>query len=79
MPKAPCPVTREEFNKHAQRLRVKIGEDEFTLGPKQFTTGSMGWGHQGKTTILINGHLVEVTIGLNITVNNSKELPPIGE
>lgn len=76
MPKETCPVTREEFDASAERLVVTIGEDEFKLAPKQFNTGSMGWGLQGKSAMRIGGKWVNVTIGLNITVNGSKDLPP---
>jgi hypothetical protein len=45
---------------------------------KEFSTGSLGWYLNGKTTIEIDGKPVAVQIGLNLTIVGSKELPKDG-
>lgn len=81
MPKAVCPVTRGEFLEKAERLVVKIGDDEMKLTPKQFAASdkgsSLGWGYQGSVSVQVNGKWVDAQVGLNITIKGSKELPPI--
>lgn len=81
MAKYVCPVGRKEFLDNAERLVVKIGDDEIKLAPKEFAASdkgaSLGWGHQGKVTIKVNGKWVEAYVGLNVTLMGSKELPPV--
>ena len=73
--KTVCPVTRDEFKSHAKPLRIVIGDKEITAGPREFSTGSLGWYVNEKTTVDVNGKSVTVQIGLNLTVVGSKELP----
>jgi hypothetical protein len=76
MAKTVCPITREQFKK-ADRLIVKIGDDEFKLPPKTFSTDSLGFGISGqKITVKIDGVWVTASVGLNVTLDGSKELPP---
>ena len=75
MAKTICPITRADFEKHAQALSVKINGVEFTVDPREFSTGSLGWYLNGKTSVEINGKKVSVTIGLNMAIVGSKELP----
>ncbi len=81
MAKAVCPIGRKEFLEKAERLSVKIGDEEIKLAPKQFAAGdkgaSLGYGHQGKVTLKIDGKWVEAYVGLNVTLSGSKELPPL--
>ncbi len=44
-------------------------------GVKEFSTGSLGWHHNGKITVEVGGTVVTVQVGLNLTVVGSKELP----
>ena len=75
MAKTTCPITRAEFRAHAKPMVVKIGESQLAADPKEFSTGSLGWYLNGKTTVEVGGKLVTVQIGLNLTVVGSKELP----
>jgi hypothetical protein len=77
--KTSCPVTREEFATHAKPVQVTIGSTALPAEVKQFSTGSFGWYLGGKTAIDVNGKLVSVQIGMNLTVIGSKELPKEGE
>ncbi len=73
--KTTCPISRKDFLAHAKPLAVKIGEIPLSAGAREFSTGSLGWYLNGKTTVEVNGIPVAVQIGLNITVVGSKELP----
>ncbi|HYV36385.1 MAG TPA: hypothetical protein VE988_11810 [Gemmataceae bacterium] len=73
--KTTCPVSRQDFLTHAKPIAVKIGEVPLSAVVKEFSTGSLGWYLNGKTTIEINGVPVAVQIGMNMTVVGSKELP----
>ena len=78
MAKTSCPVTRAEFRAHAKPITVNINNVPLLADVKEFSTGSLGWFINGKTTIEVNGKLVSVQIGLNMTIIGSKELPPDG-
>jgi hypothetical protein len=54
---------------------VKIGEVPLLAEVKEFSTGSLGWFLNGKTTMDVGGKTVTVQIGLNMTIVGSKELP----
>ena len=75
MSKSACAVTRSQFREHAQPLEVVIKGVPFVADVKEFSTGSLGWYLNGKTTVRINDVPVSVQIGLNLTIVGSKELP----
>jgi hypothetical protein len=76
MAKTTCPVSRSEFKANAKAVTVKIGEVPLVAEVKEFSTGSLGWYLNGKTTMDVGGKTVTVQIGLNMTIIGSKELPP---
>src|SRR5262249_50386535 len=73
--KTSCPITRSEFHDKAKAVKVVIDNVEQHAEVKEFSTGSLGWYLNGKTTIEIGGKRVAVQIGLNLTIVGSKELP----
>jgi len=73
--KTTCPVSREEFMSGAKPLTIKVGDKEFTAAPRQFSTGSLGWNVNDKMTVEINGKVVTLQVGMNLTVVGSKDLP----
>ena len=73
--KTSCPITRAEFRQHAKALKVVIADVPQMAEVKEFSTGSLGWYLNGKTTVEIDGKAVSVQIGLNLTIVGSKELP----
>lgn len=75
MAKTSCPVTRDEFVQHAQPVEVVINGNPQMAEVKEFSTGSLGWYLNGKTSIKVGDKLVSVQIGLNLTIVGSKELP----
>ncbi len=75
MAKTTCPVTRDEFRKHATPVTVTINGVPLQAVVKEFSTGSLGWFLNGKTNIDVGGKSVTVQIGMNLTVVGSKELP----
>jgi len=75
MAKTSCPVTRVEFIQNAQPVEVVINGVPLVAEVKEFSTGSLGWYLNGKTTIRVNDRPVSVQIGMNLTVVGSKDLP----
>lgn len=73
--KTTCPISRKDFHAKAQPITVQIGGNSFTAPPREFSTGSLGWYINSKTTVDVGGVSVPVQIGLNITLLGSKELP----
>jgi hypothetical protein len=75
MAKTSCPITRTQFTLQAKPVTVKIGDTELQAVVKEFSTGSLGWYLNGKTTIKVGDTPVTVQIGMNLTIVGSKELP----
>jgi len=73
--KTSCPIARGEFREKAVPVAVTIDNVPLTVPVKEFSTGSLGWYLNGKTTIDVGGTKVAVQIGLNLTIVGSKELP----
>jgi hypothetical protein len=73
--KTSCPISRADFRAKAKAVSVTIGDQKLMAEVKEFSTGSLGWYLNGKTTIDIDGTPVSVQIGLNLTLVGSKELP----
>lgn len=73
MAKSPCPVSQSQFIAKAEPLKVVINGQEMVAEVKAFSTGSFGWYINGKTSVTVDGKLVSVQIGMNMTVVGSKE------
>ena len=73
--KSPLPITREMFRTTAKPVAVVINGKEFMALAKEFSTGSLGWNLNEKTQIEVGGHLIQVQVGLNLTIVGSKEIP----
>lgn len=72
--KTVCPVSREQFRSGAKPLEITINGVPMLADVKEFSTGSLGWYLNGKTTVKIGDVSVGVQIGVNLTVVGSKEL-----
>jgi len=66
-------VSREQFWSGAKSLKIELNQIPMTAEPKEFSTGSLGWYLNGKTTITIGETPVPVQIGMNVTVIGSKD------
>jgi hypothetical protein len=73
--KTVCPLTRAEFLEKAKPLNITIDNVPMAAPPREFSTGSLGWNLNSKTTMDIGGTMVTVQIGMNVTLVGSKELP----
>ncbi len=73
--KTTCPISRSDFREKARPVTVNINNVPLQAEVKEFSTGSLGWYLNGKTTIDVGGTLVSVQIGMNLTIVGSKELP----
>ncbi len=74
--KTTCPITRADFRSKAKPMSVTINGVPLQAEVKEFSTGSLGWYLNGKTTVDVGGTPVSVQIGMNLTIVGSKELPP---
>jgi hypothetical protein len=73
--KTQCPVSRKEFNDAAAQVLAEVGGQCVGLDPREFSTGSIGWYHNGKINIRVGDKVVVAQANLTLTVVNSKELP----
>ncbi len=73
--KTTCPISRAQFRQGAKPVEITIAGQRMDVPVKFFSTGSLGWYLNGKTTIEVGGQTVPVQIGLNLTIVGSKELP----
>jgi hypothetical protein len=73
--KSTCPISRSDFLSKAKPVKILIGEVPLMAEVKEFSTGSLGWYLNAKTTIEVDGTPVAVQIGMNLTIVGSKELP----
>jgi len=83
--KTVCKLTHKQFREHAKPLEIVIDNNRFAAEVKEFSTGSLGWYLNGKTSVTIDGVPVAVQIGVNLTIVGSKEVakdqasPPAAE
>ena len=73
--KTTCPITRKQFVENAKAVDVTVNGIPLIAEVKEFSTGSLGWYLNGKTTIKVGDTSVSVQIGMNLTIVGSKELP----
>jgi hypothetical protein len=73
--KTTCSISRAEFRGKAKPVIVTVNGVPLQADVKEFSTGSLGWYLNGKTTIDVGGTPVSVQIGMNLTIVGSKELP----
>ena len=76
--KTTCPIGRADFRSNAKAVTVVVNNVPLIAEVKEFSTGSLGWYLNGKTSIDIGGKPVSVQIGMNLTIVGSKELPRDG-
>ncbi len=74
--KSSLSLTRARFRSGAKPVDITINGNQMQAMVKEFSTGSLGWFLNAKTTIDVDGQLVPVQIGLNLTIVGSKDLPP---
>lgn len=73
--KTTCPISRADFRAKAKPISVTIGGMGQMAEVKEFSTGSLGWYLNGRTTIEIDGQHVPVLINASLVIVGSKELP----
>jgi hypothetical protein len=76
--KTTCPISRADFRAKAKPIPVTIGGMSQMAEVKEFSTGSLGWYLNGRTTIEIDGQHVPVLINASLVIVGSKELPTDG-
>ncbi len=73
--KSTCPITRQQFREKAKPVEIVVNGVPLIAEVKEFSTGSLGWYLNGKTSISIDGVPTSIQIGMNLTIVGSKELP----
>lgn len=73
MAKSPCPLSKTQFVEKAEPVKLVINGQELLADKKEFSTGSFGWYYNGKVTVMVDGKLLSVQVGMNLTVVGSKE------
>ena len=76
--KTNCPISRDQFKKDAKPVEIVVNGVPLLAEVKEFSTGSLGWYLNGKTTIKVGDIAVSVQLGMNLTSVGSKELPKDG-
>ena len=70
--KKPCPISRADFGQYATALLIDLGGQAKVIAmPKNFSTGSFGWGFNDKVTVVVNGVPVRLQGTINLTVIGS--------
>ncbi len=69
----PCPVTREEFNKNAKHVTLTLDGIPIYLMPREFSTGSFGWGANQKIPVKVGDQMVMCSVNLQFIVQGSKD------
>jgi hypothetical protein len=73
--KTTCPISRADFRAKAKPIPVTISGIGQIAEVKEFSTGSLGWYLNGRTTLEIDGQHVPVLINASLVIVGSKELP----
>lgn len=73
MSKKSCPIKKSVFLSVAEPLTVEIAGQSFQIAPRSFTSGSVGYYATGKVNVMVDGKLVPLQLGLNLTVIGSKD------
>ncbi len=74
--KRECRVSRQQFSGNAKAVPVNFdGFGILNAEAREFSTGSFGWYANGKMQMRVDGEVVDVQIGVTMTVIGSKELP----
>jgi hypothetical protein len=67
-----CPIARESFHESAEAFALAGNGVQIMVEPREFSTGSFGFGGQGKVVIKVGGVAVPCQVSLNITAIGSK-------
>jgi hypothetical protein len=76
--KSACPISRADFLAKAKPVTITINGVPMVAEVKDFSTGSLGWYLNGKTTVEIDGQHISVQVNSSIIIVGSKELPRDG-
>lgn len=73
-----CPVSRQRFIDNAEPIVVVVNGSHVAVDVKEFKPdsegkSSFGWYAGGKINVLVDGVLVPVQVGINLTCIGSKE------
>lgn len=73
MAKKSCPIKKKDFLSGAQAMQVEVAGQTFQMEPRSFSSGSVGYYATGKVSVVVDGKVIPLQLGLNLTVIGSKE------
>lgn len=73
--KTTCPLTLKQFVDKAEPIVLKIGDQTIHLDPREFSSGSFGWGFSGKVVLDTCGKPCKVQCSMNLVLVGSKPEP----
>lgn len=84
MAKNPCPIDKARFMAKSQPVVLSVealvggapGTAKLVAAPKEFSTGSYGFYHNGKLKLSVDGVDVEFQVGITLTAVGSKPEQP---
>jgi len=66
-------MSTADFLKHAKPIAITMNGNKFEAEPKEFSSGSYGWGIAGKVLkVTVNGQEVSAQVSINLPVRGSK-------
>ena len=68
-----CTMTKTAFLDKAKDLTVTLFGTSATLKPKQFSTGSVGWGYSARPQHDVGGVALRLNVIINLVVKKSKQ------
>lgn len=71
-----APISNATFMAKAEAQDVMLGDKLFSLKPKQYSTGSVGFFDNGKVYIQVGGNLVQFQAQIQLTMIGSKPSTP---
>ena len=70
--KTVCPLTKGEFLTQASPVQIDLRGTKVVLKPREFSSGSFGWGFSGKVVLDVGGEDLAVMVSMNLTAIGSK-------
>ena len=70
MPAPQC--SNKEFLMHAIPLAITINGQPFSVEPRTYSSGSVGYCKTGKTTVIVNGNTLRFQLAINLVLIGSK-------
>lgn len=68
-----CPITLNQFLTLARPITLMVDGQSITLEPREYSSGSFGFGYYGKVTTKIGEQQIKLQASISLVVANSKK------